>query len=108
MFARSVLRSAARQSFKPATTSIPRASFHAAARLQTPPEEVQERQVPVTSWKDGARSQETLQVSETAPVTPEVGDAEIKAIPLNPEIIPQLTPTMAKFCLPGKVAVVTG
>ena len=77
-------------------------------RLQTPPESVNERHVPVTSWNAGARSQEMLNVTNSAPVNPAGQDIEAKAIPLDPEVAAQLTPTMSKFTLPGKVAVVTG
>ena len=49
-----------------------------------------------------------LNVTNSAPVNPAGQDIEAKAIPLDPEVAAQLTPTMSKFTLPGKVAVVTG
>jgi len=107
MFARSALRTAARRSFKPATAAS-RASFQTSVRLQTPPEVINERHVPVTSYADGARSQEVLNVSATEPVSPAVQDEKSVATPLDPALIPLMTPTMRKFTLPGKVAVVTG
>lgn len=109
MFARSVVRSAARVSIKQTPISnVTRASFSTAMRLQTPPEVVQERSVPVTSYKDGERTAENLSVSNTGPVSSAIVDEQAVARPLDPTVIPQLTPTMAKFTLPGKVAVVTG
>lgn len=110
MFPRNISRAAARRCFAaPSSNTISRASFQTAARLQTPPETVQERHVPVSHWKDGQRSQAMLPVSESnEPVNPPGADEVVTAQPLKPAVMAQLTPTMAKFTLPGKVAVVTG
>lgn len=76
--------------------------------IRRDPEAVNEKHINVVSYKDGARAQETLPVQPAEPVAPPGQDIQAVAQPLNPAVIPQLTPTVAKFLLPGKVAVVTG
>lgn len=63
------------------------------------------------SYRKGERREEAIQydgASNTGPVSPPGADAEKPAIPMKSEIIPHLTPTLQKFTLPGKVAIVTG
>ena len=68
-----------------------------------------EKSIPVVSYKDGARAQETIQVAATHdPVSPPGADIEAVAQPLDPNVLPSLSPTMAKFTLFGKTAVITG
>lgn len=65
--------------------------------------------MPVTSFEGGSVAHEVLQVSEgSQPVNPPGMDSESVAHPLSTSVTAQLTPTMAKFTLHGKVAVVTG
>lgn len=109
MFARSVVRATARQVARPTVAITARAAIHNTARRQTPPEVIQERSVPVTSFEHGSVAHQTLQVSEThAPVNPAGQDDEAVARPLDPNVTKQLTPTLSKFTLHGKVAIVTG
>jgi len=63
-------------------------------------------EVPVISYVDGQRSEEQIQVSK--PVTPSGADVQHAASALKQSLTAQLTPTMKKFTLHGKVAVVTG
>lgn len=106
MLARSIFRSSARAvrpaTFAPITSRTSRAAFNSSSKKNDP-------EVPVISYRDGERKEESINYDAKAgPVNPPGGDAEKAAIPLKPELIPQLTPTLQKFTLSGKVAVVTG
>jgi len=58
---------------------------------------------------DGKKSNHKMEVKEdSGPVSSGVADIEHKATPLTPELIGKLNPTMKKFTLDGKIAVVTG
>jgi len=87
-------------------------SFQSSARLFTPPppEDVHERRIPVTHYNKGVREQEILEVNDKdeGPVSSAVQDEKSVAQPLNPEVIPHLTPTLARFTLQDRVAIVTG
>lgn len=111
MFARTSLRLASRRAFQPITSATPalRAGFKSTVKVNEP-ESVQEKHVHVTSYHEGERTQEVMQVAQTGtgPVIPPGADAQKQAIPMNPNLLPQLTPTLQKFTLCGKVAVVTG
>ena len=110
MYARPILRTALRRSVAPSCRVATRASLSTTVRRQTSPTEtLRDRHVSVTSFEGGKTTQEQLQVSEdNKPVPPPGGDSESVAVPLDPAVTEQLTPTMAKFTLHGKVAVVTG
>lgn len=72
---------------------------------------VEAHEVPVTNYSAGERTTFELPVQpvqESQPVTPPGTDTKKVAFGLNSEIIKQLTPTMKKFTLEGKVAVITG
>ena len=63
--------------------------------------------------RGGHRNQQEIAVARVAaqasgPVTPPGGDLQRIAEPLNSSIYSQLTPTLSKFTLRNKVAVVTG
>ena len=67
--------------------------------------------VSITSWSDRKRSQHEIQVKEEQTgeiVKPLQGDLQRTAKPLDGKVFERLTPTLTKFTLPGKVAVVTG
>lgn len=49
-----------------------------------------------------------MNTQESGPVNPPGGDLQKIAQPLNPNVYSQLTPTLAKFTLRDKVAVITG
>jgi len=72
------------------------------------PETINESQVPVTSFERGDAHKEMLSVSMSQPVSSAATDAQSVAIPLRAEVKKYLTPTMAKFTLFGKIAVITG
>ena len=100
----------ASRAVKPAFTSVgQRAAISRSAFLRDP-ETVSEKHINVVSYKDGARAQETLPVSDkpNEPVSSTGQDVQAVATPLDPALIPQLTPTLAKFTLPGRIAVITG
>jgi len=106
MFARSVLRTAGRQAFRPATAqpSLFRASFKNSSKSNDP-------DVPVVSYQDGQRTESALHVPEngsTGPVAPPGIDTQKTATALKPNAYQHLTPTLSKFTLPNKVAIVTG
>lgn len=65
------------------------------------------KNVPVISYHDGERSESEIMVHDQ-PMAPPGIDVQNLAIALKPEVIRQLTPTMMKFTLQGKIAVVTG
>lgn len=68
-----------------------------------------EKHINVVSYKDGERAQETLAVpAASEPVVPPGQDIEVAAQPLKPELHSQMSPTMQKFTLFGKTAVITG
>ncbi|KAK5004854.1 hypothetical protein LTR28_008401, partial [Elasticomyces elasticus] len=89
--------------FRPTTS---RAAFMTAQIVRSL-EVIHESHIPVTGYSGGGRIQECLQVMPEI-VVPTVADHQSIARPLNPALIEHLTPTMAKFTLPGKIAVVTG
>lgn len=106
MFARGALRFSSRAVVRNSsfTKLAPRATFHASSIAKDP-------EVPVISYRKGERREEAIQydgASNTGPVSPPGADIEKAAIPLNSEVAPHLTPTLQKFTLLGKVAVVTG
>jgi len=66
-------------------------------------------QIPVVSYQDGKRVTEQIAVTkQEGPVNPAGIDIEHKAMALTQNVIEQLTPTMKKFTLEGKTAIVTG
>jgi len=109
MFARSVFKTAARRATtaaRPANAFTPltsRAAFSHSVKKDDP-------EVPVISYQNGQRQEQSLFVPamSAGPVTPPGQDIEKAAVPLSPSIMPHLTPTLQKFTLLDKVAVVTG
>jgi len=71
-------------------------------------EPAKEDSIHVVSYEKGQRVDLDIEVDEHKPVIPAVQDVEIKASPLKARVYDTLTPTLKKFCLPGKVAVITG
>jgi hypothetical protein len=71
-------------------------------------EPAKEDSIHVVSYEKGQRTEHDIEVDDTKPVIPAVQDVEIKATPLKSRVYDTLTPTLKKFCLPGKVAVITG
>lgn len=111
MFARSTLRVASRRAFQPITATAPafRAGFKSTVKANDP-ETVQEKNINVTSYHEGARTEENLPVvgTGTGPVAPPGGDVQKTAVAMKADLFEQLTPTLKKFTLAGKVAIVTG
>jgi hypothetical protein len=66
--------------------------------------------IPVVSYRDGQRKEGDVAANTEAngPVTPPGSDLQKIAQPVNPSIYSQLTPTLTKFMLRDKVAVITG
>lgn len=104
MLARNALRLTQR-AIRPAafTPSISRAAFNSSSKTNDP-------EVPVISYHKGERTEEAVQyeANKAGPVNPPGADAEKPAIPLKSEILSKLTPTLQRFTLQGKIAVVTG
>jgi len=71
-------------------------------------EPAKEDSIHVVHYEKGQRVDHDIEVDDTKPVVPAVGDVEIFAEPLKSRVYDTLTPTLKKFCLPGKVAVITG
>lgn len=87
--------------FTPNTAS---AGFFSSARRQEP-------SVPIVSWSARKRSEHEIKVKNEQVgevVKPLQGDLQRSAKPLDGKILKGLTPTLSKFTLDGKVAVVTG
>lgn len=105
MFARSALRIAGRRTARPTAIQTPvfRAAFNNSSRNADP-------EVNVVGFAKGQRVDESIEVPATGkgPVAPPGGDAKKIATPLNKNAYSHLTPTLAKFTCPGKVAVITG
>jgi len=111
MLSRFALRGAGRIAFRSSVApTFAKRSISQSIRLMTPPDSIQERHVPVTSYKDGVAEHEILEVKEGAegPVNPGGADSEAIAQPFNPEVLNHMTPTLKKYTLTGKTAVMTG
>jgi len=110
MLSRISLRASARVAFRPRSAALNNRSISNSVRLMTPPDSIQERHVPVTSYKDGVAEHEILEVKESAegPVNPGGVDSESIARAFKPTVMEHMTPTLAKFTLTGKTAVMTG
>lgn len=85
------------------TPSITRANLHTTTRQH-------DLSVSMTSYRGGQREQRDIEVKteSAAPVTPLGNDVQKAAMPLSPSVYSLLTPTLHKFTLPNKVAMVTG
>lgn len=108
MLARYSLRIASRAGagLRPAITATPFRTFKTTTIRKD--DASHEDHIPVVHYEKGQRVTEDIHVSETGPVAPAQGDIETRAVPLKRAVYDQLTPTLSKFCLPGKVAIVTG
>jgi hypothetical protein len=108
LFARTTLKTATRAgvSFRAATAVAPLRTFKTTAIRKD--EASKEDSIHVVHYEKGQRVEHDIEVDESKPVIPAVQDVEIKAVPLKSRVYETLTPTLKKFCLPGKVAVVTG
>jgi hypothetical protein len=73
-------------------------------------EKVIQAEVPVVAYSSDAASpqHDVVKVNQLKPVSSAVEDVAQKAIPLKSEILSHLSPTLKKFTLEGKVALVTG
>lgn len=104
MFARNALRMAGQRAMRPAafTPITARAAFNSSAKGSGP-------EVPVVSYHQGERTESAIPYEpKSGPVNPPGADEVKVAVPLKSEVFSQLTPTLSKFTLPGKVAIVTG
>lgn len=80
-----------------------RAAFSSTAKASDP-------EVPVISYRRGERKEDAIhyEAAKSGPVSPPGCDEQKPAVPLNKEVFHKLTPTLQKFMLQGKVAIVTG
>lgn len=105
MFGRAALRVASQRVLRPTTLTpiLSHATFGSSSKVSDP-------EVPVVSYHKGERSEQIIKYdeSEIGPVTPPGTDETKTAVPLKQDALRHLTPTLRKFTLPGKVAVVTG
>ncbi|KAK3678543.1 hypothetical protein LTR78_001841 [Recurvomyces mirabilis] len=106
MFARSIVKAVAKPGFRPAAAFVApltRATFSTSVRRSEP-------EVPVVSYESGQRVEERINfpAGQSGPVNPPGGDQTKSARPLGADAAKHLTPTLSKFTLPGKVAVITG
>ncbi|KXT07354.1 hypothetical protein AC578_424 [Pseudocercospora eumusae] len=105
MFGRTALRVASRRVIARPAAFTPVVSFNSSSKNSDP-------EIPVVSYRRGERQETTVQYEASGngngPVTPPGADEQKKAIPLKPEALKHLTPTLQRFTLTGKVAVVTG
>jgi hypothetical protein len=108
LFVRSTMKTAARSGmgFRAATAVAPIRTFKTSAIRKD--EASKEDSIHVVHYEKGQRREHDIEVDESKPVIPAVQDVEIRAVPLKSQVYQTLTPTLQKFCLPGKVAVVTG
>ncbi|KAK0650720.1 Sorbose reductase sou1 [Lasiodiplodia hormozganensis] len=110
MLSRQILnasRVASKRVIAPATQSSVR-TFKTVQSQQNA-EEIKAGKVLTVTYKDGVRQEVEIPVEQNSgPVAPPGADDKKAAIPLDKSILGQLNPTMSKFTLPGKVAVVTG
>ena len=85
------------------TPTISRATLSTSSRQDDP-------SVSVISYRDGKRKEKDIIVRAegSGPVNPPGTNLQKTAKPFSPEVCSQLTPTLHKFTLPDKVAVVTG
>lgn len=101
-----------------AVTILPRALRTAAAtrcltttvtRLEKP---IAEKEIPVVTYVDGSDqpAHAVIKVDQSKPVdnTATITDVAKKAFALEKDIVHKLPPTLRKFTLDGKVAIVTG
>lgn len=107
LFTRSTFKAASRAgvAFRPATAVAPFRTFAVSSIRKDPSKE---DSIHVVHYEKGQRVESDIEVNEDKPVMPAVEDVETRAIPLKQRVYETLTPTLKKFCLPGKVAVVTG
>jgi hypothetical protein len=94
--------------FTPSGVSVRR--FTKLAPLANP-EDFESKQVPVVTFKEGKRREQIIPVPEgleAKPVKPAGVDVKKRARRFDPAVTGKLTPTLQKFLLPGKIAVVTG
>lgn len=108
MLARASFRVASRAGagLRPAITAAPFRTFKTSPIRKD--DASNEDHIPVVHYEKGQRVTEDIHVPDNGPVVPAQGDIETKAVPLKKAVYDQLTPTLSKFCLPGKVAIVTG
>lgn len=97
--------------------SVRGAGFISTTSMCQDPETVAEKQVPVVTYaaddghstpKDGLQTVLTVDKSKPSPSTSPIMDVAKHAFALEEHVASQLTGTLKKFTLHGKVAVITG
>ena len=84
--------------------------FTTTAMQSTKFEQVAKTEVHLSDYtSDGDKGEHTvIDVDQSKPVTGPVMDVAKKAYALEPGLVKKLSPTLAKFTLEGKVALITG
>jgi hypothetical protein len=109
LFVRSTLKTATRAGLRTAAIVAPSAPIRKFTTTTVRKDDAsKEDSIHVVHYEKGQRVEHDIEVDDTKPVMPTAQDVEIKAVPLQRRVFETLTPTLKKFCLPGKVAVVTG
>ncbi|MCJ1316343.1 hypothetical protein MMC15_001664 [Xylographa vitiligo] len=114
MFAQRIMkvapRAAARIASRTPTIQLTRTLTATVARSTTKNEKIAEAEVPVVEYSSGSGEAHhtILKIDQTKPVSSPIVDVAKKAYALESSVISKLSPTLAKFTLHGKVALITG
>ena len=103
-------RAAARVASRTSTRQLTRTLTATVARSTSKNEKIAEAEVPVVEYSSGSGEAHhtILKVDQTKPVSSPIVDVAKKAYALESGLISKLSPTLAKFTLHGKVALITG
>ena len=114
MFAQRIMkvapRAAAHIASRTPTIQLTRTITATVARSTTKNEKIAEAEVPVVEYSSGSGEAHhtILKIDQTKPVSSPIVDVAKKAYALESSVISKLSPTLAKFTLHGKVALITG
>ena len=105
-----VSRSASRTASRALTTQSPKKFSATVSRSTTKNENIAEIEVPVVEYSSssGEAHHTILKVDQTKPVSSPITDVARKACALEEGLVGKLSPTLNKFTLHGKVALITG
>ena len=114
MFAKRALtmapRAVARIAGRMPTTQLIRTHTATVARSTTKNEKIAEHEIPVVEYSSGSGEAHhtILKIDQTKPVSSPIVDVAKRAYALESSLVSKLSPTLAKFTLHGKVALITG
>ncbi|MCJ1383347.1 hypothetical protein MMC17_006460 [Xylographa soralifera] len=103
-------RAATRVTSRASTIQLTRTLSATVARATTKNEKVAEVEIPVVEYSSGSGEPHhtILKIDQTKAVSSPIVDVAKKAYALESGLIGKLSPTLAKFTLHGKVALITG